>query len=337
MSDALVDGGSGGRAPAASVNQAAAPGIRIDIDDLIGLRLQAQSLRIAHWQRAQRPLAGGHESRLRGRGMEFAESRVYMPGDDIRAMDWRVTARTGRAHTKVFQEERERPVVLVVDLGPGMYFGTRRVFKSVAAAQIAALVAWVSASRGDRVGGLIFAGAEHRELRPAGGRRGVLRLLRALVEMDGKADPATGGPPANVHASSEAMAAAAQRARRIARPGSLSVVISDFYGMDPETGHEAERHLKRLREHGDVRLAWIQDPLEMDAPPPGRYAVSDGERIASLDSGVRALQIIYREYFETRRAELEQMCLRSRIPLTLISSADEPMNVTRELLGRRRG
>ncbi|MGI9334292.1 MAG: DUF58 domain-containing protein [Gammaproteobacteria bacterium] len=315
---------------------AAAPGIRIDLDDLIGLRLRAQSLRLARTQRAQRPLAGGHESRLRGRGMEFAESRAYLPGDDIRAMDWRVTARTGRAHTKVFQEERERPVVIVVDLGPGMYFGSRRVFKSVAAAQIAALVAWVSASRGDRVGGLVFAGPEHRELRPAGGRRGVLKLLRALIEMDGRADPATGAAPASVSASGAAMAAAVLRARRIARPGSLSIVISDFYGMDPETGHEAERHLKRLREHGDVRLAWVQDPLEMDAPPPGRYAVSDGERIASLDASARTVQIIYREYFETRRAELEQMCLRSRIPLTLISSAEEPMKVTRDLLGDRR-
>ena len=121
---------------------------------------------------------GGYVSPYRGRGMEFEEVRAYQPGDDIRNMDWRVTARTGRPHTKLFREERERPVLFLVDLGPSMAFGTRVAFKSVVAARAAALLAWAARDNGDRIGGIVFAGKRHRELRPAARERGMLPFSR---------------------------------------------------------------------------------------------------------------------------------------------------------------
>ena len=146
-------------------------GIHLTAGDLIALRPRCQSLRLPMRQPAASALAGAYRSRFRGRGVDFLESRNYQPGDDIRNMDWRVTARTGRAHTKVFQEERERPVLVAVDAGPSLFFGTRKRLKSVAAAELAAVISWAAVRRGDRIGGFLFAPGSHRELRPAGGRR----------------------------------------------------------------------------------------------------------------------------------------------------------------------
>ena len=149
-------------------------------DELVRCRLQARDLRLDSRLSARSAITGVHASRFRGRGMDYQESRVYQSGDDIRSMDWRVTARTGRAHVKLYQEERERPVVVMVDLGPGMFFATRGAFKSVIAARAAALIGWAAIQNGDRIGALLFNGGHH-EIRPQGGQRGVLRLIRELV------------------------------------------------------------------------------------------------------------------------------------------------------------
>ncbi|HMB58413.1 MAG TPA: DUF58 domain-containing protein, partial [Xanthomonadales bacterium] len=157
-------------------------GIHLTATELIALRPRCHALRLPMRQPAASALAGAYRSRFRGRGVDFVESRNYQPGDDIRNMDWRVTARTGRAHTKVFQEERERPVLIVLDASPSLYFGTRERLKSVAAGQLAASVAWSAVRRGDRIGGFLFAPGKHRELRPAGGRRGPMRVIQSVVD-----------------------------------------------------------------------------------------------------------------------------------------------------------
>jgi uncharacterized protein (DUF58 family) len=125
-------------------------GIHLSAAELIALRPRCHALRLPMRQPAASALAGAYRSRFRGRGVDFVESRNYQPGDDIRNMDWRVTARTGRPHTKVFQEERERPVLIVLDASPSLFFGTRKMLKSVAAGKLAAAVAWAAVRRGDR-------------------------------------------------------------------------------------------------------------------------------------------------------------------------------------------
>ena len=157
------------------------PGVvHVSSDELVQCRLQARELRLDSRRPARSAITGGHTSRFRGRGMDYLESRAYQPGDDIRSMDWRVTARTDSAHVKLYQEERERPVVVMIDLGPGMFFATRGAFKSVIAARAAALIGWAAIQNGDRIGAFLFNGGHH-ELRPLGGQRGVMRLIRQLV------------------------------------------------------------------------------------------------------------------------------------------------------------
>ncbi|TVQ92441.1 MAG: DUF58 domain-containing protein [Chromatiaceae bacterium] len=220
-----------------------------------------------------------HRTRLRGRGMDYRESRHYQPGDDIRTMDWRVTARAGHPHVKRFDEERERPVMVLADFAPSMFFASQGVFKSVLAARLAALIGWATIAHGDRIGALLSgaaAGAEgHLELAPAGGRRGQLRLIRALV--------AAGDPSAALArpaAPAGTLGRALGRLRRVVRPGSLIFLLSDFHGSDAESA----RHLRRLAQHNDLTAIWIADPLELAPPPPGRYPVSDGHGRGLLET-----------------------------------------------------
>ncbi len=152
----------------------------VTIKELILLQQQANKLDMSHRSYARSSSTGSHHSQFRGRGMDYQESRIYQAGDDIRNMDWRVTARAGKPHTKLYQEERERPVVLVVDFNPSMFFGSTNSLKSVLAAKAATLIAWSVAARGDRIGALIL-NSSHHELAPKTGKRGVLQLIRELV------------------------------------------------------------------------------------------------------------------------------------------------------------
>jgi uncharacterized protein (DUF58 family) len=243
--------------------------------------------------------------------MEFAESRIYQPGDDVRSIDWRVTARTGRPHTKLFQEERERPVILLVDLGASMFFGTRTAYKSVVAAETAALMAWAAMHGGDRVGALVAGRSAHMELKPVAGRRGVLRVLRALATLSRQ------------HSDDEEqqikLADSLLRARHVARPGSLLVVISDFYSLD----EEAAGHLTRMRQHNDMLACWIHDVLEGEPPPPGRYGVSDGWQTATLDTLSKRARARYRANFADQFERLRTTLGRLAIPLLPIATGDD--------------
>jgi uncharacterized protein (DUF58 family) len=154
-----------------------AKGAYTRLSDLINLRFPARQLQLTRKKRALSVLAGPNKSNFRGRGIDFEEVRSYQPGDDIRTIDWRVTARTGSAHTKLFREERERPVLVVVDQRASMFFGSSHCFKSVLAAQLAGLLAWSALDSGDRIGGLVFNDEEHRDIRPRRSRKTALALM----------------------------------------------------------------------------------------------------------------------------------------------------------------
>jgi uncharacterized protein (DUF58 family) len=286
-------------------------GIEVSVDDLIGLRFRARRLELGIGRRARHSRSGGHGSRFRGRGMEFAESRIYQPGDDVRSIDWRVTARTGRPHTKLFQEERERPVILLVDLGESMFFGTRTAYKSVIAVEAAALIAWAAMGGGDRVGALVAGRSGHMELKPVAGRRGVLRVLHALAALS---RPAEEDGERRIELRDSLL-----RARHVARPGSLLVIISDFYGLDDD----AAGHLTRMRQHNDMLACWIHDALEREPPPPGRYGVSDGWQTATLDTLSRRARSRYAESFGADAEGLRATLGRLAIPLLPIATGDD--------------
>lgn len=254
--------------------------------------------------------------------MEFDESRPYAPGDDARNLDWRVTARTSRPHTKLFREERERPVLLAVDYRACMRFATRGLFKSVMAAHLAALLAWSAEQRGDRVGGCIFTESAVTESRPKRGRSVLLRWLLALVQQastDGSADATPD--------SAKAIRSALSRLSFHARPGSLVYVLSDFRDMDAS----ALTNLTRMARHSEVVLVFIHDPLEQHLPP-GQSRFAYGARRLTLfaDQNVREQ---YAAAFLQRKAALQQFALSHRIRFIECSTQDDPASVFRACKG----
>jgi uncharacterized protein (DUF58 family) len=231
-------------------------------------------------------------------------------------MDWRVTARTGKAHTKIFQEERERPVLVVVDASPSLYFGTRTRLKSVAAGQLAAAIAWASVRRGDRIGAFLFAPDGHRELRPSGGRRGAMRVIQGLVDWLN---------PETAHQGHEPLSTSLERVRHAVRPGSLVLIISDFFNLD----EQCHRHLSRLRQHNDVIGCQVMDPAE-EFLPAGRFPISDGDHSAMLDTYQenmrRQFELMSSEHGDTPR----RMFQRHKCGWLVLKTTDDPV----EVLGR---
>jgi uncharacterized protein (DUF58 family) len=267
---------------------------------------------------------GDYLSPFRGRGMEFSESRPYQPGDDVRNIDWRVTARTGRAHTKLFREERERPVFLCVDFRASMFFATRGRFKAVAAAQMAALAGWAAALQGDRIGGMIFADTEHHELKPQRGRGAVLRFIRALVSHPAWYADRRGAPAAD--AGHKALA----RLRHVVRPGSLVFLFSDFRWLD----EPAQLALGRLARHSDVVPVFISDPVERALPPPGLYRVSDGAAEIVIDTGAPSLTAAYARRFAERDGALAQLARRHDLRVIRYGTEQDPVAALRDGLRR---
>lgn len=249
---------------------------------------------------------GGHVAQRRSRGMEFAEARPYQPGDDVRAVDWRQSARRGRLYTKLFQEEHERPVQLLVDLGPSMRFGTRAAFKSVVAARAAARLAWATVAAGDRVGGIVWDGGMPREIRAQGRHHGALALLRSLADASAAA-PAV--PPDNLAVPLRALA------YRL-RSGGTVMLISDFLTLDTES----ERQIVALAKGAELVLIHVYDVFEAKAPEPGCYRLSDGERTLTLDLHSAAARAAYGTAFAARRTRLEQLARSVAAPLICVAT-----------------
>ncbi|MEO7114933.1 MAG: DUF58 domain-containing protein [Caldimonas sp.] len=290
------------------------------VQDLIALQPYAGAIGLKPTGAARARRAGEHLSRFRGRGMDYRESRGYVAGDDVRSMDWRVTARTGQAHVKVYEEERERPVVVFLDLNPGMFFGTRRQLKSVAAARAAALFAWAAVDGGDRVGAVMSNG-ERCELQPRGGRHGALELIRQVVR---HTDPRVG---IESRPDPGALNAALRRLCRVSRPGSLTFLLGDFNGLD----QHSDKLLLRLRQQGDAVAVQIVDPLEEAAPPPALYDVETGGRRAQLDTRSAAARQAYQAHFARHHEAVAAIMRRHAIPLVRLSTGTD---VAEALRGR---
>ena len=293
----------------------------VSAKSLIALREQAKQLPLSS-ARIRARQGGAYLSSFRGRGMEFEESRMYMPGDDIRNMDWRVTARTGNAHTKVFREERERPVLLWLDLNASMMFATRGAYKAVIASKIAALLAWSAVQHNDRLGALIFAGDQHSEIRPQRGKNAALAVIGNLVKH----------PAWQAHADKHRdMPGAVSRLRKVTRPGSLVFMLSDFRGMN----HQCDIHLANIARHSDVVMIHIGDPIEDQLPPRGHYQVSDGNRIITLNTADKHYRQQYHQRFDKLRQHLQKLCRQHRMFYLPVSTGDDILASLHAGLGLR--
>ncbi len=303
-----------------------ARGAYTDLPALIALRFPASKLRLTRRSRALSNLAGPNKSNFRGRGIDFEEVRSYQPGDDIRTIDWRVTARTGDAHTKLFREERERPVLVVTDQRNSMFFGSHHCCKSVLAAQLGALLAWSALQGNDRVGGLVFNDSGHRDVRPRRSRKHVLALLSLIGEYNNLLPLAQAD-------SGNSFARMLQNLRRIARPGSSIYIVSDFLGA---TGEGAREQLFELAKHTEITALRCTDPLETELPRGGYYTVTDGRSRYGLNTADRALRQRFAQQVEHDREQLSADLRRLGIPLLQASTGTPPFDVLKAYYGDSR-
>jgi len=301
--------------------------VTITLDELIRLKADAHGFSFLPRQPVHSLLAGRHASRLRGRGLAFEELRRYAQGDDVRTIDWKATARLRAPHVRIYSEERERPVLLVVDQRRPMFFGSRRAMKSVTAAEVTALGAWRALATGDRVGGIVFSDDEIIDLRPHRSQNHVLRLLHEVVRLNQAlaAEPvATPTPTAAQITLNQALEAA----RRRATHDHLVVLVSDFDGADDET----QRLATLLAAHNDVLAIAVYDPLGASLRGyPGMVAVDRGAAYA-LPSGA-AFATAFQQAFAARLDQWTEIFRALRVPVLPMSSVPSPVEQLRDLFG----
>ncbi|MBB3104739.1 DUF58 domain-containing protein [Azomonas macrocytogenes] len=283
-----------------------AEGIYTNLAELIDLRKRIHELPLFSTPQRRSPLLGLHHSRLRGRGVDFDQVRIYQPGDDVRTIDWRVTARTQEPHTKLYHEERERPIYILVEQSQRLFFGSSRQFKSVLAAHAAALIGWATLEHNDRIGGQVFGDGRFLEIKPRRSKHSLLQLLDRLVQANHRLD--SGTQPIN---DTESFAQALRRAREVLRPGSLAVILCDERALSDT----AERQLWLLGRHIDLLLLPLSDPLDHALPITGLLRFAQGNARLELDSSDSQLRQAYREQAERRRLRWERLALRLSTPL----------------------
>ncbi len=299
--------------------------ITISVDELVRLKADARGFSFLPKQPVHSLLSGRHASRLRGRGLAFEEIRGYVQGDDVRTIDWKVTARLRSPHVRVYTEERERPVLLVVDQRQPMFFGSRRAMKSVTAAELAGLAAWRTLDSGDRVGGIVFNEEEKVILRPQRSQHRVMQLLHELARFNERlaGEPLGGEGTLN---------AALESALNVARHDFLVVLISDLDGADDRTRELATR----IAAHNDMLVVAVYDPLGINLQNhEGMLAEWGGDKYpVPGEEGFReAFQSVFADVLERWTSIFRAL----RVPVLPLSTVIEPAEQIRELFGQKMG
>lgn len=311
-----------------SPGDATDPRISVDLAHLRMLQAKGRRITFLPRQPARSILNGRHSSRLRGRGLNFEELREYLPSDDVRAIDWKVTARTGTPHVRIFTEERDRPTLIVVDQRMSMFFGSEHNMKSVTAAECAALSAFRIHDQGDRVGGIVFGDEVIAEVRPGRSRRSLDAFLTALADANSLLSaeaPVRTPMPLNQVLKSVA---------RIAKRDHLILVFSDFDEIDAVT----HKFVAGISRHNDLVLGLVSDPYTDTLPKGQRIVVSDSILQAEIDTGDRTVHRRLTEMAQGRLAEVldwQRLHGVPVLPLTTARDSADQMAHYMGLAGRR--
>lgn len=313
--------------------------IVVSVADMLNQRHLANSIDLSTRRRSTSCIDGSSRSSFRGRGMEFAEVRPYNPGDDIRNIDWRVTARTQQTYTKLFQEEKERPVYLVVDQRSSMFFASQGPFKSVFAAKIASIIAWAALNNNDRIGAIIFSDTQQIDLRAKQGKHALLQLIFQLQQynqalMDPKqkdkdTSQADISRTPDVQGESLSLYEMLKDLGRVAKPGSAVFVISDFWDFDDS----CKEPLAMAARHADVHLIKTFDHFEKSLPSAPNLLVTDGQQKIDLHN---VNQRDYSHQFERQQQVIEQFCLNHKMNFTPAANTIELSELLSSMFAQKR-
>ena len=303
------------------------PRVYADLDELVRLQFKAQGFSFLPRQPVHSILYGRHASRLRGRGLNFEELRRYVPGDDIRNVDWKATARAGEPNVRVFTEEKDRPIWLIVNQCQSMFFGSGERMKSVTAAEAAALAAWRGLANGDRIGAMVYDDVDVASFKPQRSRGQIMRMLGALVEKNHALgaeakirESRSGGPIIN-----EVL----RQLLPLAPHDSLICLVGDGLGLNDET----QELITELTAHNDLIFALVYDQMEEELPRAGTLTIGDGLRRLAFNSNSSSLQKAYIEDFQNRLENLQSISRRHAIPLLPLNTTEGVAEQLRRLLG----
>jgi len=299
-------------------------GIVVTLPDLIALqslvRVRTSALN------SRKTAIGKNSAKARGRGMEIADIRHYQAGDEIRHMEWRITARTGRPHIKLYEEERERPVMILTDFSHSMYFGTRGAFKSFIAAQLAGLLAWSTIKQGDKIGGLMFSANSRHDFVPNLRNKSITPFLAALSNYTRLYD--------TVRAHQEQtqdLTQALSHLNRMTKAGCLIIIISDFYGLNAS----CQQQLSELKARHDLLSFHVCDRIELTPPPPGFYPISDHQQTSWLDVRNAQTQKIYQKSCEQRLLTIKEQFNQLNTPVHQVTAATKLEQLIAQCFSRR--
>lgn len=299
-------------------------GVYVSPETLLQTRFLTKDLSLEARKRSTALMEGPVRTRYKGRGMEFAEVRPYQAGDDIRTIDWRVTARMQEPYTKLFQEERERPVMLMVDQRAPMFFGSLREFKSVYAAKLAAIIGWTAHAHSDRIGALVFGDQRQHDIRAKRTKHAVLDLINRLVEANHALQT-----PSREHCEFD-LHTMLMEASRIAHPGSLVILLSDFHDMTPNCAEA----LSRLSKSADVMAIHVYDPLEQQLPPVSQLMISNGRERQNINA--EAIGNQFSKQFETHRRQIRQICINTGVTYVKCDISLSASQFATDLFSQRR-
>jgi len=287
--------------------------IFVSLNDLLKMEHLSRGFSfLASKQKVRSILGGKHASKLRGRGLDFEEVRNYVPGDDIRNIDWKVTARTQKTHTRVYSEEKEKPALIIVDQSKSMFFGSQKKTKSVVAAEIAALTAFNILKEGDRVGGVVFADNGIDIIYPKRDRKNILRFLEKIVTRNRElidSEPMEFDKALNTVLS---------KVKNIVTHDFLVVIISDFHRYNPDL----IKFISRLSLHNDVILTKVYDPMEKMIPET-KIIAGDTKRQLLLDGAERKLRDRFENTFNDDFEKFKEQMKKHRIPVTSIDTVKD--------------
>ena len=296
--------------------------VAVSLAHLRALEFTARGFSFLPRQPVQSILSGRHTSRLRGRGLNFEELRHYRPGDDIRTMDWKVTNRTGKPHVRVYTEERERRVYLLVDQRISMFFGSQRAMKSAVAAEIAALAAWRVLGVGDRVGALIFDDQQCHHFTPRRSRESVINILKRLETANAALTAGCRAEPGQLNIAFDALL-------RHVTHDALVIYIGDGFGWD----EGSDEMLKRLSLHNDVIAVNVFDPAELELPALKELVVSDGEMQIVVSGTRQELQERFEESYLTHVKHMREALQHFGLPLIEVDTVDDTLQQLLRALG----
>lgn len=299
-------------------------GITASLADLIALKQAAEAF-ASRRVKSKHLSEGAYSSLCLGKGMDFSEIRHYQPGDEIRHMEWRVMARTGKPHIKLFQEERERPIFLLLDFNPSLFFGTRFALKSVIAAELAALLSWRALKQGDRISAFLFSEKDSQFFASRGKKSALLPLLKRLSDYTELVF--------QERQKTLPLSQALSQCQRLVKPGSWVFIISDFYHWDDKSAF----YLHQLQEKAKIFAYHLCDPLELATPAAACYPISNGqeEKLWNLDD--RQAQQYYSEYCKMRIVNLQTALKRLSIPYFQVVSGSDLVPLVHFSLARKEG